>query len=378
MLRVTFLIIPLFAIVFNLRLRAQDESFFLTPEKKTNSFSNSCLFFRFDNLNFLKNNEYFNPIDEGITFLGATFNPRLALVLNKNFTIIAGWYGFLYSGRDKMSLSIPYYNVTWNFTEGYFLKMGNINGFHNHRLPEPLFSFDRIYSTAPETGVQITADRKHHSTDIWLSWEKYILPGDDFKEEFVMGGRSFIFLKPSGSKGNIALSLNGIAAHKGGQVGSPDGRICTLMNSAVGILAYLKPIQGSSDSIGIRNDFYGFKDVSPVKQQLYSMGWGNYTTVFTRYKGFYFEGGLWYGKHYIATRGEWLFQSVSNLYTVYWEPSNLLITAKGGWMYSEDKPVNVGIGGGCYYDTYLKNLDFYYQFHIYVRLSYLLKELSGK
>jgi hypothetical protein len=324
-------------------------------------------------MSFLKNNEYFNPIDEGITFLGTSFNPFLKMDIGPRFAINAGWYGILYSGKDQISVSVPYYNVMWNFAEGYSVKMGNISGYHHHRLPEPLFSHDRMYTGAPESGVQVIASRKHHLTDIWLNWENFILPGENQKEEFVIGGRSFVFLKPRGEGFNLALTLNGIAVHKGGQVGA-GGNLSTLMNSATGLMVYYKPAGSKTDSIGIRNDFCGYNDASPVKLKLYSRGWGNYTTVFGKWKGFYAEGGLWYGRHFIAPRGEWLYQSVSNLYTVYWEPSNTIITFKTGWTHRVTDGVKAALGGGCYYDTALRSVDYYYHFHISVQLNWLLKE----
>jgi len=360
--------------MYNGHLSSQEYSFFSLNNKL--STSDSCkrkLLFVFNNNNFLKNNEYFNPIDEGITYLGAVYNPYLSLVNSNKITINAGWYGILYSGRNKISVSVPYYNVTWKFYDGYFLKIGNINGFHFHRLPEPLYSNDHIYSKMPESGIQIAAERKHHSTDIWLNWENFILPGDNTNELFVMGGRSFIYLKGIDSEKNIALTLNGMAAHKGGQVGS-GGNIVSLLNSAIGLMYFINPHSGNIDSAGVRNDFYGYNDVSPLKQQLYSKGWGNYSTAFIKTNHFFFEGGFWYGRHFIASRGEWLFQSVSNLYTVYWEPSNRIITGKAAWYYEADKNINAGIGGGLYYDINSKNTDFYYQFHLIINLSFLIKE----
>jgi len=372
--RIKELFVTLIIVIIASGLYAQEDLFFSSSPAPIAPYSKQCLYFSFDNLNFLKNNEYFNPVDEGITYIGSSFNPHFDLLLNNRLSVSAGWFGILYSGRSKISNSIPYYNVTWNLYNGWKLRMGHIDGFNAHRLPEPIFSADRRYENSPETGLQVTADRKHHSSDIWLNWEKFILPGDNFKEEFVMGGRSFIFINPSGSRKNVALSLNGIAAHKGGQVGSAGEHLSTLMNSAVGIIAFIKPNESTDDSIGIRNDFCGYRDASPFKQQLYSAGWGNYSTIFGKYHGFYFEAGYWYGRHFIAPRGQWLFQSVSKLYTVYWEPVNNIVTTKVGWTYKPDKQFKAGIGGGLYYDTELKNIDFYYQFHLSLNLSYLIKE----
>lgn len=361
--------------IYCLPANAQDYSFFSAtgPGNPANS-GNHSLSFQFQSMSFLKNNEYFNPLDEGITFLGTVFNPRLQYRAGSQILLHAGWYGVLYAGRDNISLSLPYYNAEWQFANGYSVKMGNINGYHNHRLPEPLLSVDRMYTENPETGVQVTGETKRHHSDVWLNWENFILPGENDKEEFVIGGRSFVFLKPLSEGLNVALTLNGMAAHRGGQVGA-EGNMSTLMNSATGLMAWYNP-SGTTDSIGIRNDFYGYNDASPVKLKLYSRGWGNYTTCFARIKGYYIEGGFWYGRHYIAPRGEWLYQSVSRLYTVYWEPTSTMVTVKGGWTHTITDGIKAALGGGCYYDIPSQSFDFYYQFHLSLKLDWLIREFK--
>lgn len=353
---------------------AQDLSCYCPPAPAESLSDTPSVYIHLGSNHFLKNNEYFNPVESGITWLGTALNPYLELAVNSRFSLNAGWYGLLYPSRSAFSVSVPFLNARWHFLPGWSLTMGSIRGYQCHRLPEPLYSFDQRYYRPPENGIQITADKKHHVTDIWLNWENFILPGDAVKEEFVMGGRSFLFLLDTGSTLNLVMTLNGLAAHKGGQLGG-GGHMSTLMNSATGLMICLNPTGGIIDSAGLRSDFMGYRDVSPVKKQLYSLGWGSYTTVFAKTKQWTVEAGYWYGRHFIAPRGEWLFQSVSNQYVVYWEPVTPMITGRLSWQCPITRYITAGGGGGIYYDLKRQSADFYYHFQLALHVKGLVKKM---
>ncbi|PKP20633.1 MAG: hypothetical protein CVU05_08605 [Bacteroidetes bacterium HGW-Bacteroidetes-21] len=361
----------------SLRGSGQENTFFtsnyISPELKENK-----LIFHYKQINFFKNNEYFNNLYDGITYLGTRINPEFSYSPSTNFTVTAGWMVQYFSGREKAYLSQPTLTANWQFAHGYKLIMGNIQGSLNHLLPDPLFTFDKYYISPEETGIQFLANSKYHITDIWLNWEKFILPGDDFKEEFTAGGKTILLIiRPSKGVG-FSLPMVGMAMHKGGQVENTSGHLQTVFNSAVGINLYYKPTTEKKDSLGIQTLFCGFMDGSPYKGLLYSRGWGIYSNAYIKLSDWYFEAGYWHGKHFIAPRGEWLFQSISSKYGMYWEPSKDLIFAKAGWKHDICNGVKVGTGGGLFFDTQRNTLDFYYQLHMIINLDFPIRVKNSR
>ncbi len=362
--------------ISNLNIQAQEYSFFSDNSGLDKEHTEKA-YFVVDNISFFKNNEYFNNLYDGITYLGNRIHPQIKYFPVNNFSLSAGLNLQSFAGREKLYYAQPTFTAEWLFSPGYRLIMGNIRGNLNHGLPDPLFSFDRYYTSPDERGIQILADTKYHKTDIWLNWEKFILPGDDFKEEFTAGGKTNILVLNPNKGVGISIPLAGMAMHKGGQVENTEGHLQTVFNTAAGINLFYKPFQDKKDSIGIQSLFLSFTDASPYKNLLYSKGWGVYSNFYYKLTDWYFEGGYWYGKHFIAPRGEWLFQSVSEKYSLYWESSKSLIFAKLGWTHEIAEGINAGTGGGLYYDTKRATLDFYYQLHLIVNLNFPLKQKKG-
>lgn len=359
------------------RLAAQEYSFFSAqgPERFS---ENNKLYFVFENISFFKNNEYFNNLYDGITYIGDRAHPKIVYFADKSFFFSGGWELQYFSGREKAYISHPTLTASWLFLPGYQLNMGNLNGNLNHKLPIPLFSFDKYYTSPTETGVQILANRKLHETDIWLNWEKFILPGDNFKEEFTAGGRTELKIRNPLSGLGLSVALMGMAMHKGGQVESTTGHLQTVFNSAAGINVFYKLAGEKKDSLGIQSLFCGFSDASPYKGMLYSKGWGIHTTAYAKLSDWYFETGYWYGKHFIAPRGEWILQSVSQKYGLYWESAKNMFFIRGSWKHNISKGIKAGIGSGLFYDLDRNTTDFYYQLHILIDVDAPIRFLKTK
>ena len=60
--------------------------------------------------------------------------------------------------------------------------MGNLNNNQNHRLPEPLREPELFLTEKPEAGFQAKYKNRLIDIDSWIDWQKFILPGDAFKE----------------------------------------------------------------------------------------------------------------------------------------------------------------------------------------------------
>jgi len=134
------------------------------------------LAFDFRSSFFLRNNEYFNNLYDGITFLGTNLNPSFHYTFHPNVSLSLGWYLRLFNGRDELFINKLWYRLTYRFNSNLKLYMGNILGYDNHHLIEPLLSGDFQYLNPPENGIQFLYQRPKFNGDLWINWQRFILP----------------------------------------------------------------------------------------------------------------------------------------------------------------------------------------------------------
>ena len=109
-----------------------DNSLFSTY-KPIDLSDSSKLSFGFDNQNFLYNNEYFNNLNYGFTYIGYSFKPYLVYQAATNIRLQASWYFLKYAGRDEFSRSVPWFQCQYKFAKNVDLVIGNINGTVEHK-----------------------------------------------------------------------------------------------------------------------------------------------------------------------------------------------------------------------------------------------------
>jgi hypothetical protein len=141
----------------------------------------------FYNNNFIKNNEYFGPYTEGITYIGSILQPEVTWALSNSFSLSGGWYFRQYYGQNGFNQSIPVIRATYTFRPGARFIIGQLNGRLQHGYVEPIYSTDNYFTKKPEYGVQFLVDREKLHTDIYMDWEQFELPGDDH-QEIITGG----------------------------------------------------------------------------------------------------------------------------------------------------------------------------------------------
>ena len=336
------------------------------------------LWFSFDNQNFLHNNEYFNNLYDGYTYLGYSISPKLIFQPSSKIKLQAGWFFIKYSGRDKFWRSVPWFNCQYKFSKNVDLLLGNIHGTVEHKLIEPLYSFDKHFTNNPEQGIQFLGNFKHFESDLWLNWEKFIVPDDTFREEFTLASTSKLkFYKPE-SKFRISIPLQGMATHKGGQGNSSSGYEQTYFNTASGFELEYLPSINSKNRFGTKNYFVTYTDASDKHVQYYSKGWGIYCNLFAKIGKFDFMAGYWYSQHFIAPRGEQLFQSVSEKYIIWWESNKQLITSKLQFTHNINSGINIAIRAETYYDLIRYNFDFSYSLYLIINEDFFLNKISFK
>lgn len=306
---------------------------------------------------FLKNNEYFNELYDGITFIGSDFNPYIIYKPHRNIAVSIGWYGRIFNGREQLYINQIFYRLQYRLSSKLKLVMGQTYGHEQHKLIEPIYSFDNFYLQKPESGLQFLLNSKSIKSDLWLNWQKFILPGDSFKEEFVIGNSSSVLLYKTGNGSGINIPINFVAKHKGGQGTISLSPLQTYFNWSVGADWTFKI---NNHLMGIQSHYVQFNDVSDNKILRYTDGYGIYSNTYFQSKSWQIIAGYWFGEYYVSPLGEPLYQSLSKKYVAYQEPQKNLILLKIQYSYKSIKQCPLYIQFACYYDYQRGYFDFSY------------------
>ena len=334
------------------------------------------LYFRLENSNLLKNNEYFNNFIDGYTLLGYFIKPKLVYYPTKKSRIDAGAYLLKYSGVDSYTTVSPIFTFRYNFNSRINLLLGTINGPLEHNLIEPIFKFERYFENNNESGIQFLFKYPNLETDLWVNWEQFILKDDPFQEHISFGITNEYNILKKLPEYNISLIFQFLAKHKGGQFDKSTLPMQTLLNTVSGFSFSKKLNNTYFTEIGTKNYFLTFADLSPKPQYIYSQGWGLYYTLFFSSKNIYIEPNFWYGKFFISAMGDPNYMCISDKYRTYYEPNRNIISTKLEYKIKLFTDINLGVRAEPYYDIFNQNFDYSFGIHITFNRDFFLTELK--
>ena len=148
------------------------------------------LFFKLENIDFLKNNEYTGDIVTGYTLIGGWMRPKLVYYPSDKLRLELGGHFLKYHGREEFDNISFWFNTHYKPFKELSVIFGNLNNNANHHLIRPLFEPEQYFTEKPEGGIQFLFNNRWLSSDLWLNWEQFILPDDPFQEHFTFGWSS--------------------------------------------------------------------------------------------------------------------------------------------------------------------------------------------
>jgi hypothetical protein len=322
-----------------------------------------------DNLNYLRNYEFFGKIPLSYTLLGYQLIPQLKYQLNPYFTLKAGVMLRREDGRPGFYSIDPVLTAKYQ-KKGVSLILGALEGSLNHRFIEPIYSVESLISDRLEQGTQVILDKKKFWMDWYIDWEKAILINSSYPEELTSGVSARI--KPvDNDKFSVEFPLQVMLAHKGGQIDTSSAPIETLMNTAAGASFTFKT-PGSSFLTAIKTEHYFvyYKNLSGVKVQLYNEGTGWYSDLIFKSKwNLDLDLRYWKGNQFIGPRGgiASLYNSVSAKIPGYKEKERELIFASIIYDKKLFKNLYVDFRLEPYYD--IKNSMLEYSYSVFLRFK---------
>lgn len=342
----------LILLLFNTCLTAQPELDTLETALATLQHPKT-LSFNFYTKSFLRNNEYFNNLYDGITFFGFNIQPYLYYNVNEKTSLSFGIYTRQFFGKEKPNIIDLFYRIKSMLAPNFYMIIGNLN--KNHKLLEPILSYDFEYLNNPEKGLQFLYQSKHYNADLWINWQKFILPKDHNREEFLLGYSSNLKIAQFNNL-QLYLPIQFLAKHQGGQVYANKQPMQTFFNWTIG----LNPeIENNEKKLGFQVNYVQYNDASPLKLLQYIDGYGILSNLYYLNKKFQFELGYWYGTFYYAPVGEPLYQSLSTKYVIYNESEKHLVLLKAYYkLINNDNIFNIYLA--MYVDPFRKYYDYSY------------------
>lgn len=369
-------LLPLFIIILflNPSLAQNSNSPFLHFKEFQKSDS-SKLFLRFENFNFVKNNEYSGDFTNGTTWIGYVASPKLVYYPSSTFRFEAGVRLQKYSGRENFSETEPVFSAIYRPSDEIHFILGTLNQDNNHFLSEVLYEPEQFFTQNSENGIQILYQSRRLRMDTWVNWEQFILAQDPFQERFTFGVSGDMRINNLTSSYKISIPFQVLFTHRGGEIDNSEDPVQTIGNFSSG-LQFSKTIENSRiTSWNFRTLAFLFSDNSSKKEFIFNKGHALYPQFELTTKHSQIKIGYWNAYHFAASRGSQLFQSISYSKSGYFEDRRELAT----FNYCYDKKITTGIHFGGKLDLYydLKNSKESFATMVYLRINgdFFLKNL---
>ncbi|MFC2119969.1 hypothetical protein ACFLTI_00070 [Bacteroidota bacterium] len=333
------------------------------------------LFLDIENANFIKNNEYFNNYYPGYTLIGYYLKPEITYSPGDRVNLRAGFHLLKYSGLDNFSQKTPIFSIELKLNKRTDLIIGTLKGNIQHNLPEPLYQFERLYTSNVENGIQLLYNSLRINSDIWLNWQKFINKGDPFQEELIFGNMTNINVFNFHNSFFINIPFYAVVSHKGGQIDSSDKSMQTLVNLASGISFRKKMDSRFLKSINLDGLYYTYNDISPNPYLNYENGQAFNMDIGIQTSHFKLSAGYWNSNKFFSPLGEPLFQSIISDDDTYYEARKQIFTAKLIYNKKIKEYLFAGLRFEQYYDLNNNNYDFSFGIYLIFKNQFLLKKL---
>lgn len=371
----TFLILMLTLTVYCVQSQNFYESYLPAHFESADSGTINVHFY---NNNFVKNNEYFGPYTEGITYIGSIIQPEVSWSISSKFSLSAGWYLRYFYGKENFEKSLPVIRARYTFKPGAQLIIGQLDGQMQHNYIEPIYNTDNYFSTNPEYGVQFLYDRTKLHVDFFMDWEHFLMPGDTDQEEIGGGLLATYSLNDRAEKRGLSIDFQSIIHHFGGQVDASENPIQTRSNIAGGLQYTFVPGLKMLDRITLSSFYIRAMELSNTNTIPFKSGFATHNTITFKNKWIQIGTGWFHGDDYFAPKADYLFQSNSQFGNYYTTKGRDLITSKFLFGNEITQGVTLSIRYESYFDLQRKWNDFSYGLNISVNEKVFEKKPKSK
>jgi len=346
----------------------------ISPDTLTPGFLSVSL----HNNNFIKNNEYFGPYTEGITYIGSVLQPEVTWMLNDKFSLTGGWYFRMYYGQDEMDQSLPVIRAKYHFRPDAQLVFGQLNGQLNHGFIEPIYNTDNYFIKNPEYGIQLLINHDKLHVDAYMDWEKFLHPGEASQEVITGGFLATYSINSLNENRGLSTHFHSIIHHFGGQVDNSDSPLQSRANIAAGLKYIFVPGKKAVQRLTLSSFYIQALELSQTNTIPFESGFALQNMITIDNQWLKIGTGWFHGEYFFAPLGDYLFQSVSQLNNWYIGEKRDLITSKLLIGHNIIKGINLGFRFESYYDLQRKSNDFSYGLNINVNTEVFGRNLKQR
>lgn len=319
---------------------------------------------RLSNINFFKNNEYFGDYIEGYTLLGYKVQPSIVYQIEDNLSIEGGAQFLQYGGTDKYDKIYPILLAQWRINETFKVNMGAIKGGYYHHLPEAILNPEKQLSGRPETGVQIEANHKGMSGEVWIDWQSFIFKGDTIPERF-MAGLRFNYSPKTESAWQFEMPICLTASHIGGQISDYAERMQSLANGSA-TFRFTRKIENRK-YIGTEIEGLFFYTMTGGDVRPFENGWAIYPKINACYNIFDANVGYYHAHDFFSLHGNPLFMSLSDYNSAVYTADRNMLTFEANLNHQISSKAQFSLGAKGYYDIDASQMEYYYGFYLVIR-----------
>ncbi|WP_460569906.1 hypothetical protein [Flaviaesturariibacter terrae] len=351
---------------------------------------NGELSLQVDNINYLRNYEWFGNIPNSYTLLGTMLIPQLQYQLNEHISFKAGVLLRREFGRPGLVTVEPQFQAKYQ-KKGLTFIMGTLQGGLNHRFIEPLYNIERFIigrmehvdmnavqraaTTRNEQGLQLILDKKRFWADWFIDWRESIVIDDNFREQLNSGisTRTLLIDRPGFQ---LTMPLQALVSHYGGQISASPNAIESLFNSAGGLSATFPLGKGALRSVQADAYYAGYKNISGHKLRRYNEGFGWLSSLLLKSKwNLDLELRYWKGETFYGPLGLPLYNSISEKIPGFGEAERQLFFATFIYDKTLFPNVNIDLRLEPYYDINNKKLEYGYSAFLRFNKEFFLKKL---
>jgi len=277
------------------------------------------VYLKIQNLNYLKNNEYYNAIADGYTMFGVQLNPQIGYQLSKNLSMEGGIFLNKDFGNNDFTIVQPSFAMRY-MKKDFKMVFGNIDGSLNHNLIEPVYNFERVMTNRLESGAQFVVTKKYFDFDTWVDWQRATYRFSN-QQENIWAGISANVLKLKTDKADFKIPLQATVYHMGGQLDTLSAGIVKNFNYSAGFLFHyhVKTKRVQSVFADVRYVIRTNNYLDSVART--SQGDGILANIgFVSPRAFNAMLSYWYGNDFYTDLGGFLYSSKSSTvaYSWYW------------------------------------------------------------
>lgn len=327
--------------------------------------SSSPLSFSFGSISFFRNHEYFNQITEGYTLSGSHLKPIIIWAPANNIRVRSGMFVSLWSGYEGSPVIKPVFSVSLDIDNRTRLTVGSLEGPDRHRMFDPHYAREKIYTSFLEEGVQIVYNNGNLFSDTWVDWERHIFWGDRIREEFTVG-ESFIYRTGSdGDPFRVEFPFQMLIKHWGGQISNYTSPVETHINLAGGARISLNSGDNGEGGSGIVVTGFLYHSMRELPDIPFRSGQGLLLAGDHTWRDFFMSAGLWLSENFYSPNGNMLYSSLSDYREGFTLSKRALLTGSVNFNRSwQAGLLNFLLGFDWYYDIKEKTFDHSLTLHL--------------